>query len=317
MVTQVQDNSNTIAFPEEKMSRTRARRLRTEDLDEMTGLRLHVAQLLQSTLDLPQVINFFFESIKREISLGSLSYRHEKLAADIDLGKSGAHSCHYNLISTNDNLGELTFTRSKRFSEKELQLLETLIGWLISPLRNALKYREALQYTLRDPLTGAGNRIALESTLEREMSLAKRHQIPMALLVIDIDHFKKVNDTYGHSAGDCVLKDAVRLVRNACRKTDAVFRYGGEEFVVLLNQTDKDGAEIIAERIRQSIEDMTTTFHDIAINVTISVGIATMEYSDTITSLFERGDRALYMAKKERNQAIYLPIEKQRTVLKI
>lgn len=316
MVTQVKENVNTIAFPEEKASRARARRLRTE-VDEHTGLRLHVAQLLQSTLDLPQIVNYFFESVKREIPLGSLSYRHDKLAADIDLGKSGAHSCHYSLVSAEDNLGELVFTRSKRFAEKELQMLEMLISWFISPLRNALKYREALQYALRDPLTGAGNRIALESTLEREMALAKRHQHPVALLVIDIDHFKNVNDTYGHSAGDCVLKDVARLMRNSCRKTDAVFRYGGEEFVVLLNQTDTEGAQIIAERLRQSVEGMTTTYQDTAINVTISIGLASMNGQDTVNTLFERGDRALYQAKKHRNQVVFLPIEKITTTLKI
>jgi diguanylate cyclase (GGDEF)-like protein len=316
MVTQVKESVNTIAFPEEKASRARARRLRTE-VDEHTSLRLDVAQLLQSTLDLPTVMNFFFESVKREMPLGSLTYRHEKLAADIDLGKSGAHSCHYSLVSDQNNLGELVFTRTKRFAEKELQMLEMLIGWLLSPLRNALMYREALQHALRDPLTGAGNRIALESSLEREMALAKRHQHPVALLVLDIDFFKKVNDTYGHSAGDCVLKDVARLMRNSCRKTDAVFRYGGEEFVVLLNQTDTEGAHIIAERLRQSIEGMTTTYNDIAINVTISIGVASMCGFDTVNTLFERGDRALYQAKKQRNNVVFLPVENNATTLKL
>jgi diguanylate cyclase (GGDEF)-like protein len=195
-----------------------------------------------------------------------------------------------------------------RFNEQDLELLETLINCLIFPVRNALLYRDAVQSALSDSLTGAGNRLALENTLEREIALSFRNELPLSILVVDIDMFKSINDRFGHSAGDCVLKNVVKLLGQDCRETDSTYRayrFGGEEFVLILNNTDRAGATIVAERIRQHIEITSTSYQQQDIQATVSVGVSTLREGDNLSTLFSRADKALYQAKHNgRNQVV-------------
>ena len=304
MVTPV-NISNTIAFPLQDQASNNKRT--AADLDH-TRLRLKMTNLLQTTLELPQVLQLFFIEIQHISNIKSLSFNHEKISNPIELGKGDRHSCHYNLVTQQDRLGELTITRGKRFKETELKLIEMLIGCLICPLRNALLYQEALQSALKDPLTGTGNRAALENTLERDIALAKRNDHPLSMLVVDIDNFKQVNDQHGHSAGDFVLKDVARLLGDCNRDTDCTYhayRFGGEEFVILLNNTPIEGAALVGERIRHNIEKMSTTFEDKSLSVTVSVGVSSLKNDDTMPSLFSRADQAMYQAKNNgRNQVL-------------
>jgi diguanylate cyclase (GGDEF)-like protein len=300
MVTTVQ-NSNTIAFPKPAAAKTRL-----INADQDAFMRLQLSSVLQTSLDLSQVLQLFFDEVQQTLPLGSMSYRNEKIGDDIELGNSARHSCHYKLVTRDDSLGELFFTRKKRFAEQELQLLEMLIGCLICPIRNALMYREAVECSLKDPLTGAGNRNALETTLKREVSIAARHNQPLSMLMVDLDHFKKINDTHGHSAGDCILKDVANQLQACCRGADASYRYGGEEFVVILNQTNKKGAMITAERIRSQLEKMASSYNEQTIDITASIGVACLQADDTMTSIFDRADKALYKAKSSgRNQVVF------------
>jgi diguanylate cyclase (GGDEF)-like protein len=176
---------------------------------------------------------------------------------------------------------------------------------LLYPLRNALTYREVLQNALTDQLTGAGNRAALDNTLKREIDLSKRHQQPLSVLAIDIDWFKKVNDTYGHQAGDEILKQVVDTIAKPSRCTDQTFRYGGEEFVVLLHNTSPVGAAVIAERIRKAVEEQIVVINGDELKITVSIGAATLKIQDNATTLFSRADQALYEAKGNgRNQVV-------------
>lgn len=304
MVNTVQ-KSNTVAFPTPKPA---AGEKRVIVAPQDAQLRLQLSNALQTTLEIPQVLQMFFEEVQNSLSIDSLNYQNDKLPHPTDLGKNARHSCHYKLVTTQDSLGEISFTRSKRFSESELEMLEMMIGCLICPLRNALTYRDAVQSALRDPLTGAGNRMALENTLEREVALALRHSHPLSMLVVDIDKFKSINDTYGHAAGDYVLKDVARMLAHCSRDTDSAYRayrFGGEEFVVLLSNTTTAGSMIVAERIRESIQDMTTTSDDASINVTVSIGVSSLLKGDSSSELFGRADKALYHAKRNgRNQVV-------------
>jgi diguanylate cyclase (GGDEF)-like protein len=288
-------SSNTIEFNSAK----RVTRNRDHELeqDNYQLLKFKLSSILQSSLELEQVLGIFHEELQSVFELNGLSYLNESRKIKLNTGKKATHSCGYRLITQNDYLGEIQFYRGKRFNESDLEIIEDVLGTLICPLRNALQYREAIIASLTDPLTGAGNRIALDSTLRREIELAKRHRSPLSLLLIDVDDFKNINDKLGHKTGDLVLKDLVKVLVEVNRQTDLSFRYGGEEFVVLLNETTIQGALVIAQRLRQAIEDNEIEFAGDQLGITVSIGATALKHSDNKDSFFRRADKALYQAK--------------------
>lgn len=273
--------------------------------DDYTELRVRLTQALQTSLDLNIVLELFFEHIQELVPLQGMLYRHAGKDCQALIGRDYQQKVNYRLTTAHDDLGELTFSRTKRFREQDMMALESVLSALVCPLRNALLYRDAVQTSLRDSLTGAGNRVALDNALEREIQLAERHKQPLSMLVMDIDFFKRINDEYGHASGDDVLKEVARSIQAVTRLTDLTFRYGGEEFVVLLNKTDPEGAAVIAERIRQFVERVRVETHRELIKSTISIGVATLQASENGQELFKRADAALYQAKNTgRNRVI-------------
>lgn len=290
--------SNTIEFDSAKrliMSKSATDPVQDS---EHQSLKLKLSSVLQSSLDLDHVLAIFYEELRSLIHFSGLVYEHENQLVKINLGKKATHSCGYRITTAQDHLGEITFYRGKRFKESELEFVEEILGSLIWPLRNTLQYREALKASLTDPLTGSGNRLALDNTLLREVELAKRHSSPLSVLVLDLDNFKEVNDKHGHKAGDAVLKTIASELAVVNRQTDLSFRYGGEEFVVLLNKTFLDGAIVIAERIRSAIEGTSVKIGNKELKVTVSVGASSLKPNDNRDRLFQRADKALYQAKK-------------------
>ncbi len=156
-----------------------------------------------------------------------------------------------------------------------------------------------------DAVTGIYNKHVFLRRLEEEFSHAKRTSHPLSLLMIDIDFFKKVNDTYGHLAGDFVLSHIVKRIGETIRNEDILARYGGEEFVVILRGIEKDGAVLLAERIRLSIEKNPLQFEGHTITSTISIGVSTLKGAnfDSPKALLDAADQQLYAAKEGgRNQ---------------
>lgn len=158
-------------------------------------------------------------------------------------------------------------------------------------------YSHTRHMSLTDPLTGLYNRRNFDNTLEREFLRSKRYGGDLSLAIIDIDFFKKVNDTYGHLCGDYVLKEAAYLILDNFRKTDLVFRFGGEEFVVILTETGLDGAKIPLERLRKKFEESIFKFDGKQLNITISCGVS-LNTTETASELLENADKALYSAKE-------------------
>jgi diguanylate cyclase (GGDEF)-like protein len=288
--------SNTIEFDRAKRL-ILTRGLNPEFESENQPLKFRLSSVLQSSLDLEQILIAFFEELTPLAQFSGLIYRHESRQIELNLGKKATHSCGYRIITAQDHLGEITFYRGKRFKESELAFLEDILSAIVCPIRNALQYREALIASLTDPLTGSGNRLSLENSLLRELELAKRHKSPLSLLVIDVDDFKKINDDYGHKTGDIALKQIAEQLVIVNRLTDLSFRYGGEEFVVLLNKTSLSGATVIGERIRAAIEETQFKAVNKRFKVTVSIGAASLKSNDNKDRLFQRADKALYQAK--------------------
>ena len=150
-----------------------------------------------------------------------------------------------------------------------------------------------------DPLTGISNRRSILDKLEEELHRAERYTRPLSVLMVDIDHFKNVNDQYGHNAGDVVLIEFCRTIKSALRKNDSLGRIGGEEFVIILPETTLDNAIIVAELLRQKIEDTLIEVQDaLTLQITSSFGATVaLPMNDTINEIMHRADIALYRAK--------------------
>ncbi|GAB4256084.1 sensor domain-containing diguanylate cyclase [Deferrisoma sp.] len=182
-------------------------------------------------------------------------------------------------------------------------VLAQLAGQALLQLRSLEQLREL---ATRDPLTGLWNRRAFLDRLTAELSRARRYPSPLALLLADVDHFKRVNDRHGHPAGDQVLRAVAGTLRSLARETDHVARYGGEEFAILLPNTDETGARALAERIRKALEAEEIPWEGRTLRVTASLGLGVaQEGDDTPDALISRADQALYAAKETgRNRVV-------------
>ncbi|WP_434604899.1 GGDEF domain-containing protein [Pseudomonas sp. R1-7] len=265
----------------------------------LSQLRQQLSQQLQTSLEPQRILGLFFREVQRLVPLDALAYQHKPSDLRLEFGQRGHHNLSYNLSHEGEHLGELVFRRNQRFTDSEQSDLESILSALFFPLRNALLYRAATQTALRDPLTGTGNRIAMDQTLEREIDMARRHMQPLSLLMLDIDHFKRINDSHGHGVGDEVLKAVADSIKSQLRNVDMVFRFGGEEFLILLANTSRDAAAMVGERLRYAAQTQDYFAGGTRIELTVSLGCATLLPGESAESLLRRADSALYVAKRE------------------
>ncbi len=194
--------------------------------------------------------------------LGRLNFSYAQIVLELKQAKQSAEQLALELKMANDSLRELAF---------------------------------------RDGLTGLYNHRYFQEVLESELDRAKRYNHPLSLLLIDIDFFKKVNDQFGHPAGDQVLQEVGNTLTKLIRRCDIVARYGGEEFAIILPETGATSAKVLAQRVRRGIEQMNVNYNDQILSITISCGIASSEidnHGDTRAELIEYSDQALYRAKE-------------------
>lgn len=187
------------------------------------------------------------------------------------------------LIVKLSKINEQIVNIAKELAQKNIQLKEAL---------NTIKRLSNI-----DPLTGILNRRTFNKILKREISIAKRHTLPLSLVMMDLDYFKKINDTYGHDVGDYVLKTVTKGIKNTIRLEDIFARLGGEEFALILPNTTAEEALILSERLRQKIEKM--KFKKVKERITASFGITEFNLKDNINLFLKRADEALYEAKRK------------------
>jgi len=237
-----------------------------------------------------------------EINDARISRHHVRI--EVDEGKVFASD----MGSTNG-----TFVNGARISKRELadgdklQISSQIVfKFAFQDRTENIFHKELYKMAIVDPVTNIYNKRFFLERLNEEFSHARRTKVPISLLMIDIDFFKKVNDTHGHLAGDMILQKLADIIKQKIRNEDIIARYGGEEFIALLRNTGKDGAFILAERIRKFIEEENFEFEGHKIKITISIGVAPLEEDHDFNSyedFIKAADEKLYYSKEHgRNQ---------------
>lgn len=188
------------------------------------------------------------------------------------------------------------------FDDDDRRVLEAFSIHAALAIENAGQYETTKTEALTDPLTGLCNRRELELRMDAELNHARRYGGPASVVMMDLDHFKRINDTYGHQAGDKMLREVAELLRRLSRSSDVVARYGGEEFVMILPHTDKEQAVEAAQRLRQAVENLRVRWAGASepLTITISCGVASLRPGeDSAASVLGRADRRLYQAKAQ------------------
>ena len=220
---------------------------------------------------------------------------------------SAAHQLAVPMVGRGRVLGVLTLLRDdadREFTQDDLDTLRSFAAQASVAMENVMLHQEAQRLSVTDPLTGLWNFRYFQLQADRELESAARFERSLSMLIIDLDHFKMVNDRFGHQVGDDVLVEVARRIQAATRVPDVVARYGGEEFVVLLPGTDLDGALATAERIRAAVASSKvtiTTAQDISpMSVTCSIGVAEHpRHGTTVAGLLRSADAAMYQAKSQ------------------
>tara|TARA_R110000782_G_scaffold235939_3_gene321997 strand:- start:3771 stop:4673 length:903 start_codon:yes stop_codon:yes gene_type:complete len=268
-----------------------------ENMTDVTNMSIHVMGVLQSTLELERLVELFDEELAAIVPHDHFSYENVNENIKYDIGNVALHSSNYRLVLFGKSLGQVTISRNTKFVEVEIQKIESLISALIYPLRNALLYKQAVEKAYIDPLTGVNNRAAFDKSIEQEMEFSARHKHNLTLMMLDLDKFKDINDNYGHTVGDAILRSFADSIMKCLRRSDILFRYGGEEFSVLLRNTGTEGASLLAERMRKNVEEMEFEYNKIKIKTTVSIGLTQMQEGESIIDFIERADELLYSAK--------------------
>ena len=220
---------------------------------------------------------------------------------------------YFPLVNENSLIGCIVAkSTDETLVPKEIEYLEQLSSQASTTINRANVYAEILKHATLDALTGFYNRRQMEERIKQEISSAKRKHTPLCAIMIDIDFFKRVNDTYGHAAGDFILKTVSKIMRSQLREYDIAARYGGEEFAILLPFTEEDEAIMVAERLRKAVENKVIDIEKVnsktdtkTIKITISLGVYKFKETDKNTDLLINADKALYEAKETgRNKVI-------------
>lgn len=260
-----------------------------------------LVEQLQTSLDLAQQLQIFSMAAGKILPVTSLEM-HTAVGIFQAPGSYAASHEYRSMLVLNDQcLAELVYQSENAISPLlQRRLLELETQWLF-PLRNALVVTRLQQLALKDTLTGLGNRRFFDDSFSKTVLLAERKQQPCALILLDLDNFKPVNDNHGHHAGDDVLLAVADAMRSTLRISDNLFRFGGDEFAVLLTAEDAYSAELVAHRLVKAIAQ-----HHICekFGVSASAGLAQLQQNENSKLLFARADQALYQAKQSGKNAV-------------
>lgn len=253
-------------------------------------------------LDEDKIFLNFKNGLRKFIHFDECNYLHS-----IESQKDSDNLEIIPLISDSENYGYLAI---KGFNYKEKSSLDILIAQFITSIKRSRLYKRVQELSITDSLTKIFTRRYCLDRFEEELRRSEELSLLLSFLMIDIDNFKSFNDKYGHLVGDVILKTIAEIIKVSCREIDLIGRFGGEEFMVILPMTSKDGALFVAERIRKAIESRQIKAFDELLNLTVSIGVASFPQDDRTTQeIMDKADSALYHSKRtgKNKVSVYTP----------
>jgi len=249
---------------------------------------------LQTTLVLEEQLTLFAEYAKQIINLSGLQFQSTSGVTEVAQSDTSQTPYTFDLHIENEHLGQLIYFCKYPLTSNISTKLKNLHNVLHYPLRNALKYNRVLKLATKDALTGLNNRSQFNDSLAQKLERCRRQHRPFSLMLLDLDNFKQVNDSYGHKVGDDVLQEFSSVLCSSIRGTDSVFRFGGDEFAVLIDDLEFTTNKVVAERVMKLVEQ-SRLLHKY--QVTTSIGYTLANSQDCENEIFSRADKGLYKAK--------------------
>lgn len=282
------------------------------DKNERNILHLDINKSTVSRFVIEKVKRDFFANMPNVEKFTIRDFGHEVIRETVEnaetiLNADEFRTAHVIPIESGGNLlGGICFFNTEECNYKEFKFYKTMISELSLLLKMHYLYSETEYLSVTDGLTGLYNRRHFEQNVEREFLRTRRYSSDLSLAMIDIDHFKQINDTYGHQFGDYALREISKIVSESFRKTDMMCRYGGEELAVILTETALDSATIPLERLRVKISEHEFSYNGETVNITVSVGLGSyIKEMQSQKELIECADKALYKAKQDgRNKVV-------------
>ncbi len=249
---------------------------------------------LQTTLDIDELMSIFAVEASRYIDFSGLYFKNRQLNKALRGSREAKKECRFDLNIGNDFIGTLSYGINSPISLANHKVLEQLHQCLLHPLKNAIAYHCAMQLAMHDALTGLGNRRYFDEQLKRSMHNANRQHSLVGLVLGDLNKFKNINDTYGHVAGDVVLQEFAKILKQCIRDSDSLFRFGGDEFAIIVENATETALTVIDKRVNQALVNNTVLSK---YKLGCSIGSTLMNRADNGVSFFNRADETLYRRK--------------------
>jgi diguanylate cyclase (GGDEF)-like protein len=261
--------------------------------NETTATHELVAEL-QTSLVIEDVLAIYAKFTKKLLNFTGLQFQSTLGTAQTSESDTNSTPYIFDLTIGREHLGQLIYFSKYPLGKAIESKLRSLHSALVYPLRNAMMYSRVLKLATKDSLTGLNNRSQFNDILSQKLENCRRYQRPFSLMLLDLDNFKQVNDKFGHKIGDDTLKEFATVLNSSIRATDTVFRFGGDEFAILIEDPEFKTNQVVSERIMQFVKQSSLmSKHE----VTVSIGYTLAMSNDCDIEIFSRADKGLYKAK--------------------
>ncbi|NQZ08176.1 MAG: GGDEF domain-containing protein [Algicola sp.] len=253
-----------------------------------------LVEQLQTTLEIDQLLEIFSMEAAKTVRFCGLTLNFANETVAVRGSIPGRHRICFNITAGGNTLAQLSYSLTEGLTKNAIRQLEKLHQQFGYPLRNALSFHKVKRLALKDALTGLSNRGHFDDSLVQAITHAKRKRSTFAMIMLDLDNFKQVNDAFGHQAGDEVIKEFASILNRSIRGDDSAFRLGGDEFTIIASDQEDCEANVICTRIQHNVA---TNPIMIKYTVSTSIGYTFFQQNDSVASLYTRTDNALYAAK--------------------